>query len=93
MEPATQLWLFGACTTGIVTSFGFAWRCHSSVSARIARANDELYAYKLHVAEHFASITYAAAIERRTVDALEEIKSSLRRQEDKIDRFILGDRR
>lgn len=89
MDAATAFWLFGGCAAGIAAAFAFAWRCYSLGTARLTKVNDEFYAYKLHVAEHFATVAYAGAIERRTIDALEEIKQTLRRQDDKLDRLIV----
>ena len=88
MEASTAQWLFGICFTCIAASFGFAWRCYSVSAARMTQTKDEFNAYKLHVAENFASVAYAGSIERRTVDALAEIKQSLRRQDEKLDRLM-----
>ncbi len=88
MDANTTLWLFGGCISGIVTSFGFAWRCHSLASNKLSKMSDDFYAYKIHVAEHFASVTYATAIEGRTVNALDEIKASLLRHDEKLDKLM-----
>lgn len=90
MDAGTTQWLFAGCFAAIATSFGFAWRCYSVGAARLTKASDEFYSYKLHVAEHFASIAYAGAIEHRTVSALNEIKETLRRQDEKLDRLMSG---
>jgi hypothetical protein len=63
---------------------------NASATERVTKATEELYSYKVHVAEHFASVTYAAAIERRTADALDEIKRTLKGQSEKLDRLVEG---
>lgn len=88
MDLTLAIWLFGACGIGIGGAFGLAWAAHGKAE----KIKDELYAYKLHVAEHFASITYAAAIERRTVVALDEIKDELKYQNEKLDQLLMKGR-
>jgi hypothetical protein len=78
------LWLFGGCATAIVASFGFCWTAHG----RISNYREELYAYKLHAAEYFASFSHTSALERRTAEALDEIKRGLKDQGLKLDRLV-----
>lgn len=79
-----HLWLFGGCAAAIAGSFGFAWAAHRG----LAKCREELYQYRLHAAEYFASFAHTSALERRTVSALDEIKSSMKDQGAKIDRLL-----
>lgn len=84
MDGAVAMWLFGGCAVGICGAFGFAWRAHNGV----AKCKEELYQYRLHAAEYFASFTHTSALETRTVTALNEIKESLKGQNIKLDRLM-----
>lgn len=84
MDMTTALWFFGGCAAAISGCFGFCWAAHG----RISKCKEELYAYKVHAAEYFASFAHTSALERRTVAALDEIKGSLKDQNAKLDRLV-----
>jgi hypothetical protein len=84
MSLDIAIWLYGACAAGIVGAFAFAWRAHVAAG----KCTEELYQYRLHAAEYFASFTHTAALETRTVTALNEIKESLKGQSQKLDRLV-----
>lgn len=84
MDLTLALWLFGGCGVAIAGCFAFAWSAHRGV----VKCKEELYAYKLHAAEYFASYAHTSALERRTVSALDEIKDGLKDQGRKIDNLL-----
>lgn len=84
MDQTVAIWLFGGFAVAIAGAWGFAWRAHAAT----AQYRDELYTYKLHVAEYYTSLLHTTALESRTVTALNEIKESLKSQNIKIDRLI-----
>lgn len=86
MAIELAIWLFGACGCGIGGAFAFAWAAHRKAE----RIKDELYTYKLHVDEFFASNLYLAAVEKRTVLALDEIKNGMLRQDEKLDKILMA---
>lgn len=83
MDPV-YLWLFGGCFALTCSAFAFTWLAHRGVG----QCRDELYRYKLHAAEYFASYLHTSALENRTVNALAEIKETLRLQSSKLDRLV-----
>lgn len=90
MPMDLALWLFAGAYGAILGVLGFCWHCHSTRGSEIVKLREDFYLYKVHVAEHFATVTLTTAVERRMVDSLEEIKTSLREQNGKIDRLVEG---
>lgn len=86
MDQTVLLWLFAGAFGSTAGCYGLVWRAISAAS----KASSDLAAYKLHVAEHFTSLTHAAALEHRTTDALGDIKTALQRQDAKLDRLMEG---
>lgn len=56
--------------------------------AMIVLLDGDLYRHKIHAAEFFANLSHVGLVERRTADALNDIKDSLKAQGEKLDRLI-----
>lgn len=90
MSLELALWLFGAAFAATSGVLGFAWHCHTTRGNEMAKLREEFFVYKVHVAEHFSTVTSSVQMEKRMVDSLEEVKNAIKDQGAKIDRLIEG---
>lgn len=88
MSLVLQMWLFGGLGAGLLAVLAFSWHNHRDWARSHAALKEELFQHQLHVAEHFATVAASVLMEKRMVDALDDIKETLRRQDDKLDRLF-----